>query len=112
MASNNSQDIRRQLETAGVDYIEGLASFCDSGDTSSLFVSKKNDSVETVKVDQVLIATGSSPFRPGGIPFDGKRVFDSDSINQVREFIGNLPPSNFISLVPNDGCNLLTGSLP
>ena len=32
---------------------------------------------------RVLIATGSTPFRPGGIPFDGRRVFDSDSINTL-----------------------------
>mmetsp|Transcript_39836 Transcript_39836/g.119829 ORF Transcript_39836/g.119829 Transcript_39836/m.119829 type:complete len:506 (-) Transcript_39836:267-1784(-) len=83
LASSNARDVRRQLEYAGVEYIEGLASFDDSGDTNSLLVKKSDESASTISVDKVLIATGSKPFRPGGIPFDGKRVFDSDSINQL-----------------------------
>ena len=84
LASTNAEDIRRQLAAAGVELIEGLASFPDSGGTDSLFVTKTNWAVETIKADKILIATGSTPFRPSGIPFDGSRVFDSDSINQVR----------------------------
>lgn len=84
LASFNAQDIRRQLEFAGVDYIEGLASFPDSGGTDSLSVVVPDESVQVVKAEKFLLCTGSKPFRPGGIPFDGKRVFDSDSINQVR----------------------------
>ena len=83
LASTNAQDIRRQLTAAGIDVVEGLASFPDSGGTDSLFVTKANFAIETVKSDKILIATGSTPFRPSGIPFDGSRVFDSDSINQV-----------------------------
>jgi pyruvate/2-oxoglutarate dehydrogenase complex dihydrolipoamide dehydrogenase (E3) component len=86
LASTNAQDIRRQLEDAGVELIEGLASFPDSGGTKSMFVSTgtgNKSSVTTVNADKFLIASGSKPFRPSGIPFDGYRVFDSDSINQV-----------------------------
>ena len=28
-----------------------------------------------------MVATGSKPFKPKGIPFNDPRVFDSDSIN-------------------------------
>lgn len=84
LASSSARDVRRQLEYAGVDYIEGFASFSDSGGTHDLFVTKSDFSIETLRADKVLIATGSKPFRPGGIPFDGKRVFDSDSINQIN----------------------------
>lgn len=84
LASSNAQDIMRQLEDSGVEYIEGLASFADDGGSSSLFVAKADMAVETVTAQKVLIATGSSPFRQGGVPFDAKRIFDSDSINQVR----------------------------
>ena len=42
-----------------------------------------DNSITTLSADKILIATGSTPFRPGGIPFDGKRVFDSDSINTL-----------------------------
>ena len=84
LASSNAQDVFRQLEFTGVQYVEGFASFPDSGGTNSLFVTSQDLSVQTVKAKNILIATGSTPFRPGGIPFDGVRVFDSDSINQVR----------------------------
>jgi NAD(P) transhydrogenase len=83
LASSNAQDAKRQLEFAGVTYIEGLASFPDSGGTGSISVTLPNDSIQIVKADMYLLATGSKPFRPGGVPFDGKRIFDSDSINQV-----------------------------
>lgn len=89
LASSNAQDIKRQLEFAGVTYIEGLAQFPDSGGTDSLSVERPDASVQVVRADKYLLATGSKPFRPGGIPFDGKRIFDSDSINQI----GFLPKS-------------------
>ena len=78
------------MELAGVTYIEGKGSFADSGGTDSMFVSKTDDSVETINAKKFLLCTGSQPFRPGGIPFDGKRVFDSDSINQVRRAFDRL----------------------
>jgi NAD(P) transhydrogenase len=84
LASSNAQDVFRQLEFAGVLYVEGFATFPDSGGTNSVFVTSQDLSVQTIKAKNILIATGSTPFRPGGIPFDGVRVFDSDSINQVR----------------------------
>ena len=64
--------------------MEGLVSFNDGDDTSSVFVQKPDFEVETISAEKILIATGSTPFRQGGIPFDGERIFDSDSINQVR----------------------------
>lgn len=88
LASSNAQDIRRQFEFAGVTYIEGLASFPDSGGTESMFVTKSDGSIESVKAEKFLLCTGSKPFRPHGIPFDGKRIFDSDSINQVSCYLG------------------------
>ena len=84
LASSNAYDIRRQLEEAGVQYIEGLASLPDSGDTHSLKIQTKSSSdIATVTTDKILLATGSTPFLQDGIPFDGQRIFDSDSINQL-----------------------------
>jgi NAD(P) transhydrogenase len=83
LASSNAQDIERQLGFAGVSYKQGFASFADSGGTDSIVIDKEDGSMEMCKTNKVLIATGSKPFRPGGIPFDGKRVFDSDSINTL-----------------------------
>jgi NAD(P) transhydrogenase len=83
LASSNAQDVRQQLQLAGVDFYEGFASFPDSGGTNRVIVVKENRSSQTIKADNVLIATGSKPFLPEGIPFDGQRVFDSDSINTI-----------------------------
>ena len=82
LASYNSRDAKRQLDYAGVTYVQGHAAFSDSGGSSSLFVTADNI-CSTLQADKVLLATGSAPFRPGGVPFDGKRVFDSDSINTL-----------------------------
>eukprot|EP00579_Thalassiosira_antarctica_P022819 CAMPEP_0201981416 /NCGR_PEP_ID=MMETSP0904-20121228/73559_1 /ASSEMBLY_ACC=CAM_ASM_000553 /TAXON_ID=420261 /ORGANISM="Thalassiosira antarctica, Strain CCMP982" /LENGTH=604 /DNA_ID=CAMNT_0048533985 /DNA_START=76 /DNA_END=1890 /DNA_ORIENTATION=- len=83
LASFNARDTVRQLEYAGVTYVQGTAAFADSGGSSSLFVTDTDNFITTLSADKILIATGSTPFRPGGIPFDGKRVFDSDSINTL-----------------------------
>lgn len=99
LASSNAQDIKRQLEFAGVTYIAGLASFPDSGGTQSMVVSKQDNSMESIVADKFLICTGSQPFRPGGIPFDGKRVFDSDTINQVISRVGPFECKWMFSLI-------------
>lgn len=83
LASYNAKDTIRQLEYAGVTYVQGYATFADGGGSSQLFITADDNSITTLDADKILIATGSTPFRPGGIPFDGKRVFDSDSINTL-----------------------------
>ena len=83
LASSNARDTVRQLEYAGITYIAGNAAFADSGGSSSLFVTSSDNFITNVQAKKILIATGSTPFRPGGIPFDNKRVFDSDSINTL-----------------------------
>ncbi len=87
LASSNAQDCFRQLDFCGVDYVRGFASFPDSGGSKSLIVTNEDHSIQTIRAENTLIATGSMPFRPEGIPFDGTRIFDSDSINQVRRTI-------------------------
>ena len=93
LASFNARDVIRQLEYAGVTYVQGFASFADGDRTSSSLVvttdsgsggSSGVGSISTLNAKKILIATGSTPFRPGGIPFDGKRIFDSDSINTLN----------------------------
>eukprot|EP00536_Pseudo-nitzschia_multiseries_P009896 jgi/Psemu1/319743/estExt_fgenesh1_pm.C_2880005 len=82
LASFNARDIKRQLEYAGVTLIEGYAKFTDIGGSHQLAVCPTGSTAtSTISTDKVLIATGSRPFRPDNIPFDGVRVFDSDSIN-------------------------------
>jgi len=90
LAFFNAEDAKRSLLFAGVDLLEGFASFSDdpgAGTQSLHIVTKKENSDDSsstvVHAKKILIATGSSPFRPENIPFDGKRVFDSDSINTL-----------------------------
>lgn len=83
LAGSNAQDILRQLDMAGIEYIQALASFPDSGGAKSLLLTKEDGSCQSINADKILIASGSKPYLPGGIPFDGKRVFDSDSINTI-----------------------------
>jgi NAD(P) transhydrogenase len=86
LASSNADDIRRQLSVSGVTLLNGYCTFPDdnSGPTQTLIVTNESGSTrQTVKSHKVLIATGSKPFLPSGIPFDGKRIFDSDSINTI-----------------------------
>jgi pyruvate/2-oxoglutarate dehydrogenase complex dihydrolipoamide dehydrogenase (E3) component len=77
-------------------YVKGHAAFADSGGPSSLIITPEGSGIRggvgvgtggivTLNANRVLIATGSTPFRPGGIPFDGKRIFDSDSINTLSK---------------------------
>jgi len=92
LAGSNAYDIRRQLDEANVEYIEGLGSFPDSGDTHCLNIQtdRHSTNVTTITCEKVLLATGSTPFRQGGVPFDGKRIFDSDSINQLSFLPGSI----------------------
>jgi len=92
LATWNSDDAVRQLEYAGVTYMEGLASFVEGGEEEDGSIVNLNvcqtaisgsTTNRTVQAKKVLIATGSKPFRPSSIPFDGYRIFDSDTINQL-----------------------------
>ena len=83
MASSNAQDVFRQLDMVGVEYMEGLAQFQDSG-TDTLIVKDECGRERKVVAEKILLATGSRPFHPPEIPFDGRRIFDSDSINGLK----------------------------
>lgn len=92
LATANVDDKVRQLRYAGVEIVEGFAKFDkDSCDNSSSHVSlnvklenKEGAPLEkTLQSKHILLATGSKPYRPDNIPFDGRRIFDSDSINSI-----------------------------
>jgi NAD(P) transhydrogenase len=73
--------VRTNMERHNVEIFQGVARLED-GHTVS-FV--KPDGTEgDVTGDIILIATGSSPFRPAGIPFDNQRIYDSDSILRMK----------------------------
>lgn len=76
-----SQEIHENLTRHGVTIFYGTASF---EDPHTLKV--KGEKEESIWGENILIATGSYPFQPKEIPFDGKRIHDSDTILQIHRF--------------------------
>ncbi len=74
-------EVEANLRRHRIDIFRGVASF---EDPHTILVS--GDSQERISGDNIIIATGSYPYHPPGIPFDGKRVHDSDTILQLTRF--------------------------
>ena len=79
------QEIRENLLRHKVKIFSGSASF---EDPHTLCIQGKTE--ERIWGQFILIATGSYPYHPRNIPFDGKRIHDSDSILQIRRFPSSL----------------------
>ncbi|MGA2845187.1 MAG: FAD-dependent oxidoreductase, partial [Candidatus Acidiferrales bacterium] len=77
IVSRETDVIRSQLKRNGVSVFQGTAQFVDphtlevQGDTEKI----------TVRGDHILIACGTRPARDPQIPFDDKRIVDTDSIS-------------------------------
>ncbi|PSW03367.1 Si-specific NAD(P)(+) transhydrogenase [Photobacterium lipolyticum] len=61
--------------------IFGEAHFIDS---HTVRVKNRDGSSETYSADKFVIATGSRPYRPDGVNFNHPRIYDSDSILQLK----------------------------
>jgi NAD(P) transhydrogenase len=75
------KEVATNLELHGVEIYHGIASFEDA---HHIHVAGKRE--ETLYGEHIIIATGSYPVHPEGIPFDEKRVHDSDSILDIKRF--------------------------
>ncbi len=73
--------VHRNLLRHKVDIYHGVATFVDRN-TVLVNGPKEID----LKGEFILIATGSYPFHPNTIPFDLKRIHDSDSILNITRF--------------------------
>lgn len=73
--------ISHQLSRNGVQVLHGAASFIDP---HRIRVESAAGKVVELEADRFLLATGTHPVRPEGIPFDGRRVLDSDDILQIE----------------------------
>lgn len=69
--------ISRNLERHGIEVVWGTASLADP---HTVRVALAGGGTRDLVADIILIATGSSPFRPPDIPFDHRLIYDSDSI--------------------------------
>ena len=71
-----------QLRRNGVNIIHGSASFVDS---HTIKVESPHGKISEYKAKKILLATGTSPRRPPGIPFDGEVIMDSDDILALKK---------------------------
>ncbi len=69
--------LRTNLQRHNVELINGNASFLDE---HSLEIVPEDGSPQRITADAVLIAVGSSPYRPSFVPFEDDCVDDSDTI--------------------------------
>ena len=74
-----SDAVMRNIERHNIELIHGQARL--GGNQRVHVVS--GDAQLSLHADVVLVATGSRPFRPPDIPFDGQAVLDSDEILQL-----------------------------
>lgn len=74
-------EVEANLVRHEIDIYTGVASF---EDPHTLRV--KGEKEELIYGDYIIIASGSYPYHPPEIPFDGIRVHDSDTILQIKEF--------------------------
>lgn len=81
VTQSSNMEIYENLLRHGVHIYHGTASFEDPH-TLRIAGSKE----DLIWGDNIIIATGSYPHHPPGIPFDGKRVHDSDTILQITRF--------------------------
>jgi NAD(P) transhydrogenase len=82
VAETERSRIALNLDRHDVTLIRGRAHFV-AADTLEVRDAEGNTSRLTGKT--ILIATGSSPYRPPYLPFDDPRVFDSDTILNIAQ---------------------------
>jgi NAD(P) transhydrogenase len=69
--------IERNLDRHRIELIWGTASLADA---NTVHVELREGGARHLTTHTVLIATGSSPYRPQNIPFDLESIYDSDEI--------------------------------
>jgi NAD(P) transhydrogenase len=85
VTASAGKEIHDNLTRHGVEIYRGLAVFEDE---HTLRVEGGKE--ELIWGEYIIIATGSYPFHPPSIPFDNKRVHDSDTILQITRFPSSL----------------------
>ena len=83
IVSRETEVIRAQLRRNGVAVYQGTAHFADA---NTIEVNGESEKV-TLRGEHILIACGTRPARSSDIPFDGKRIIDTDEFT----CIGSLP---------------------
>ncbi len=76
VVENERHIIQNNIQRHNIVLLHGEASFKDA---HTMRVTSAENEME-ITGDVILIATGSSPYHPSDIPFDGNLIFDSDTI--------------------------------
>ena len=76
VVENEHHIIENNIQRHGITLLHGEASFKDA---HTIRVSTADGDTD-ISGDFILIATGSSPYHPPDIPFDGNLIYDSDTI--------------------------------
>ncbi len=91
VTANERRRVEQGLIRHGVTLYQGLASFVDPHTLRVVRTGKDTADAQAengeilLRGDVILIATGSSPFRPAGFPFEHDRVHDSDEVLQLAQ---------------------------
>jgi NAD(P) transhydrogenase len=80
-----TERIRKNLDRHGIELAHGAGRLVDAHTVEVT----GHEGIERLGAEVVLIATGSSPYRPPGIPYDDEAVHDADGILRIE----HLPPS-------------------
>jgi NAD(P) transhydrogenase len=72
--------VRRNLERHAIEFVHGRARL---GADRTVYVTLDAGQERVLRGDVVLIATGSRPFRPPGIPFDDADIHDSETMLEI-----------------------------
>ena len=88
VARRMSQAVHENLDRHGIELVKGTAVL---GPDRTVTVASGSDSTHRVlRAGVVLIATGSRPFHPPGIPFDDPDVLDSETARDLDRPMGSL----------------------
>ncbi len=79
VVGNERRLVTQKIEEHGIKRLHGEAVFKDP---HTLAV-KNSHGEKDIQGDLILVATGSCPYHPSDIPFDGRLIFDSDTILQM-----------------------------
>ena len=76
------QVVADQIAGQGIDYLQGTARVLPHG---ALLVTQSDGTRRELAARAVLIASGSRPAHPSGIPFDDPDIYDTDQIYSIRK---------------------------
>jgi len=81
VAAGERHRVESNMRTLHIDRMHGAASFIDP---HTVRVVTRYGTETVLRGEHILIATGSTPFRPPEFPFDDDRVHDSDELLKLK----------------------------